>query len=120
MDLSEDDLANELRSFARRFVESRRFEDTAAMLDAGGDAHEYHNESEESKYFEVEASPTYRDTEKCGEYIAVLVSAMGAYAKGKLGSVYSPLSCFAYVYANGQVPFSAIGNGAAYRDARDF
>lgn len=90
------------------------------MLDARSDVHEYYNESDESKYLEVEASPTYRDTDERGEYIAVCLSVMDTREKGQLGSVYTPMSCFAFVYANGYVAFSPIGNGAVSGDAIDF
>ena len=36
-------------------------EQLVEMLTSGRDEHEYHNEGDDSNYFEVEASPTFRD-----------------------------------------------------------
>jgi hypothetical protein len=120
MAVSEDDLANELRGFAKRFMASHKFEQLAEMLASGRDEHEYHNEDDDSRYFEVEASPTFRDCDERGEFIAVTFGAMDLRPKGHLGSAYTPLSCLGYIYANGHVTFSAIGNGAVPGNVRDF
>jgi len=118
--LSEDDLASELRGFARRFVEARSFEELGEMLTTDTDEHEYHNESDESRYFEVEASAMSRGFDENGEHIVVIFSAMDSRGKGQLGSAHSPMSCLAHIYANGHIVFGAIGNSAVPGAARDF
>jgi hypothetical protein len=120
MALSDDELANELRVFARRFMATCTFEKATEMLASSENIHEYYEELPNNRYFEVEAITLYQDADEYGDYFCMLFSVMDDRLRGKLGSVYQPLCCQAYIYSNGRLEFGALGNLATGNQSRDF
>ena len=118
--LADDELANELRAFAKRFAASCNFEQAAEMLKTDHYSIEYHNEPTDDRYFEVAASPLERDSDEDGEYVLFSICANDLRPKAQLGSTWRPMCCLAYIYASGKIEFGVIGNSAASEEIRDF
>jgi hypothetical protein len=120
MPLSDDELADNLRDFARKFTASCSYERAVALLAPGEEVHDYHEEPPNEKYFEVEARALYQDADEHGEYVCFWFSAMDSRPDKTLGSVYRPLCCKAYIHANGRINFGPLGNLGASDELRDF
>lgn len=118
--LSDDELANELRAFAKRFAGRCTFSKAREMLVTGEQVHEYHNESDSQRYFELEATPLYEHVDERGPFVSISINANDMRPKGHLGSAWTPLTCEVYFLADGTVEFGPLGNLAASSEWRDF